>query len=497
MMKGILNKKLIILASTVLVIVGALVAFLIVIGSPKYVTLRSVNNFVEGITNRDEVKPIYNTLKKGSVDFSLENLTEIDSDGYSYDVLDGDYYSGKLYFGKNKIMLDKFNSSISGVKLIGQVYMSDEEMYVSEEKILGGSYGIKYSDLLKEFKDSILAPDSDSDYALDEETYDNIVSILENIENINDLSADVNKTAEKVIEDILNIFIDNAEFSSKKTSVRINREKTNVRQITIEVDGDAMSTIIMETYDYLRDSKDISKLLSDYDDLIYSILETTGSSDEYDSAAEAYEEFFENYEEYVEDLCDSIEENFEGLVITISTPKRQAKILKLEIEYDGAEILTIDCGKKGIKKSDAISIEVLNTTISYKISEDSNKAFKAKFELENGNGDNYTVSVEIDKKADSYRVVYNNEKGFYDNEKYTIKGSISDSFNKTMITIDKIACVQTDLYYGDEYKTNYKVDCNVIIKPYDIMPGRDKNYYKLSDITDEDIEAWMENIEDL
>ena len=497
MMKGILNKKLIILASTVLVIVGALVAFLIVIGSPKYVTLRSVNNFVEGITKRDEVKPIYNTLKKGSVDFSLENLTEIDSDGYSYDVLDGDYYSGKLYFGKNKIMLDKFNSSISGVKLIGQVYMSDEEMYVSEEKILGGSYGIKYSDLLKEFKDSILAPDSDSDYALDEETYDNIVSILENIENINDLSADVNKTAEKVIEDILNIFIDNAEFSSKKTSVRINREKTNVRQITIEVDGDAMSTIIMETYDYLRDSKDISKLLSDYDDLIYSILETTGSSDEYDSAAEAYEEFFENYEEYVEDLCDSIEENFEGLVITISTPKRQAKILKLEIEYDGAEILTIDCGKKGIKKSDAISIEVLNTTISYKISEDSNKAFKAKFELENGNGDNYTVSVEIDKKADSYRVVYNNEKGFYDNEKYTIKGSISDSFNKTMITIDKIAYAQTDLYYGEEYKTNYKVDCNVIIKPYDIMPGRDKNYYKLSDITDEDIEAWMENIEDL
>lgn len=495
-MKGILNKKLIIIASTVLVIVGALVAFLTVIGSPKNVTLRSVNNFIEGITKRDEVKPIYNTLKRGSVDFSLENLNEIDSDGYSYDVLGGDYYGGKLYFGKNKIMLDEFNSSFSGVELRGQLYMSDKEMYVSEENILDGSYGIKYSDLLKELKKSIFAPDSESDYALDEETYDNLVSVLENIEDINDLSADVNKTAEKVIKDILNIFIDNAEFSSKKASVRINREKTNVRQITIEVDGDAMSSIIMETYDYLRDSKDINKLLSDYDDLINSIMETTGSSDEYDSVAEAYKELFENYEDYVEDLCESIEEEFESLEITFSTPKRQAKILKLEIEYGDVEILTLDCGKNGIKKSDVISIEFLDTAISYKISEDSNKLFKAKFELTTDYGDEYSISIEIDKKADTYKVVYNNDNGYY-GDKYTIKGSISDGFNKTMITIDKITYSEVDLYYDYEIKTEYKVDCNVIIKPRDTMPGRDKNYYKISDITDEDIEAWMESIGDL
>lgn len=489
-----LNKKLLIVGIALLVLLAALITAVVIFTSPKAVALRSIKNFTEDIVKRDEVKPIYKTLKGGSVEVSLDKLIEKDGEDED-DLLDGDYYAGKIYFGKNKLMIDNFDSKIGGTKLEGQLYISDDEIYITEENILDGTYGIKFKDLAKDLKDSIFAPDSGSDYEIPEDVFDSIINALESIDEISKVEKDASKTIKKVYKNVIDIVLKNADISSEKTSVRINGEKTKVRCITISIDGKALSNIVMDLYDYLRDSKEISKFLDEYNDLFVAMFGGFYDTDKYDTFKEVYDEFFENYEDFIDNLCDEIEDEFETLDIMISTPKRSSKLLKLEVEMDGESILSLDCGKKGIKKTDSITLEIADTKITYNVTANNRKAFNAKLVLKTPYDDKYTLEVEIDKKADTYKATYTESDDDDYSDKYIIKGKISTKFKKTTMTVDKVTNKYS--FYGDDYECTYDVKSTIVIDQKDKMPKREKNYSTLSDITETDIEKWIKKLEKL
>ena len=184
----------IILAVVFLVGAGSIIGVAAYNNSPKTVAIKAIENAIEATLEREEVQPLYNMLKGGSLSF---NVSKIEEDGD--DLLEGGSISGKLYFSQDALMLDDFKSDAYGIDVSGKIYLSDEMFYVSEDEYLGGAYGFEFDKLAKDFADSIFAYGSDSVYAIeDEEIYEAIIEALEKLDN-----EKIKKDSEKLLKKLL------------------------------------------------------------------------------------------------------------------------------------------------------------------------------------------------------------------------------------------------------------------------------------------------------
>jgi hypothetical protein len=288
---------------------------------------------------------------------------------------------------------------------------------------------------------------------------------------------------------------------AKNTSVRLNGDKTNVRQIIITIDEDAMQDIIVDVYDYFCESDDIVDFINEHEDSLIFMLGDGYDEDEYDSLEEAYEELLEDMEDDIDDMCDSIDEDFEDITVKIATPKFSAKLLKLEIESDDEELFVLDCGKEGIKKTDAIKVSIAEAvTISYEITESNSKTFEAEFSIENAINE-LEILIDINKDKGNYTIKYADvdKDGEY-SDKYTIKGDYSKEGDSFKLSIDKITNNYRYIYWWDgyeyEYDSVYEVSCDIIIDTNDKMPTPLNTYKSISDIKESKVESWIEKLED-
>ena len=480
------------------VAVFALLGFLY-LNTSENVALRSIKGFADDILQRDEISPIVETLDGGSVNVSLDSIV-VDSE----ELLEDSFISGKVYFSSDAIMLHNFNSEIDGIKIAGSAYVSNDVFYVEEEHILEGAYGAKFSTLADELKDSIFAPDSGSDYEMDEEVFDLIIDALENTSDSENFKNDAEKLLKKVGKDIVNIVLDNAEIEAKNTTVRLNGDKTKVRQIIITIDEDAMQDIVVAVYDYFCESQDIVNFINEYEDTIIFMLGDAYDDDEYDSLEEAYEELLEDMEDDIDDMCDSIDEDFEDITVKIATPSFSAKLLKLEIESDDETVFVLDCGKEGIKETDTINISIADELdISYEVKKSGAKSFEAEFSVEDGYNE-LNIHLNINKEKGNYTLKYEDaaKDGDY-SDKYTIKGSYAkkdDSFKLSIDTITNKYSYSSEFwgeYYTHEYENECELSCDITIDTNDPMPEPIKDYKSISEIKEKEVDAWIEKLEDI
>ncbi len=497
------NKFIIIITVLLVVIVGGTITAVAVTNSPKLVVARSLKKLSEDFTERSEIKPFQDIFNKGSLEFSLTSIKE-----NNYDILKNSSLSGKIYFSQNAVMLNDANIKINGEKFSVDIYVSNEQAYVTEDKIIGGSYGIKYCDIADQLSNSIFSPDSKSDYAIDSKIFDKIISTLDKVEENDSTYATLIEILEKIFSDLSEIIFENADFSSEKTNVRINGTKSKVRLITITFDSDAIENIIRETYDYLSSDELISGFIENYDEILTLFAnEITGSY--YASFADIYKDALEEYENNIDDLCDNISENIDTISLCIATPKTSSKLLKLELKIDKETLFSLDCGKKGIEKSNEISLETPFFKASYKVNENNKKKTSVDINISDNDNQSFEISLEIDKEKNSYTASYINSYESYSSyygsyvytDKYTVKGSIETNGDKTSLTVDKI----TNKYSRDsgnnsyDYENEYviKLDCKVVFDTKDKMPSLIKKYNTLSNITNKDIDNWLSKLKEL
>ena len=151
-----------------------------------------------------------------------------------------------------------------------------------------------------------------------------------------------------------------------------------------------------------------------------------------------------------------------------------------ETQVEGEGCVSIELGKKGIKKTDKIVIASNGVELAYEIEENNSKAYEAKLTLdygEYGEGKETFFTVEVDKKKDGFKVVAGD---------YTVKGDVSKKGKVTTIAVDKI------LVDGEEAITT---DLEIIINTSDKIPSAPKDYKTIADIKEEDIESWMKKLE--
>lgn len=495
-----MNKILIVVALLLVITIGGISVGAFVFVTPENIAATAVSNAFGDFFERKEFKPIGETLTNGSINFTLDGIQK---DGE--ELFEGNSVAGKLYFSKDAVMLDEAEIKILDTELSGSAYISEDMFYVEEENILDGAYGVNLKSFADDFADSIFAADSGSKYAIPEEDYEKIEAILESVdeaqERKTEMQKDVKKLSKTLVKDIWAIIVDNSEISSEKTDVRIQGTKTEVRQITIKIDDDAMENIVSDVYQYFCDSEDIVNFLDKYEDILNPVYQMI-ADDEDKYISEAYEEMLEDMEESVDDVCDMIGNGgFEDITVKIATPKIFPKLLKMDVSVGKTSVFVLDCGEDGIKNTDTIEVEMAGIKLVYNINEDTDDKFDSSIVLDSKYDDDViTLSLVIDKKRDKYTASaevlnerYDEEGTYTYKTKYSIKGDFEEDGKTITMSVDEIVSESGDVSETLDKET-ITVDCEIIIKKKDKMPAPNKDFDTIADITEEDIENWIENL---
>ena len=465
-----MKTKLIVLIVTLAVAIGGGATAAVVLNTPENVAGRAISALADDFFERDEIEPISDVFSGGSLDFSLTGM----NDNNGVELMDDNCVKGKLYFSDEAFMLKDFDLKLPDVELFGEVYLSRDVIYVSEENILGDTYGVDFSALADDFKGSIFAPGSDSYYELDEDVYDRFVDMFEALAD-GDYEKDAKKLLKRVTRDLWEIFMDNADLSKESKKIRVGGKRTELRVVSIVVDGDALKDIIADTYDYLCDSDDIWDFIEEHGDLIYS------SEDE--TLADAYEDWLRDLDDTFDELYDEIDSYFTTLEIDIATPKMSAKLLKLEVRYNDETYLTLDVGEDGIKKSEEITLQTRYTEISYKVSDDGDE-FSAGLEIDPVDGDEVLFKIEIDRENEEFSVIVKSTGYDYYTER-TLKGEYSKKRDTCTIKFEDFILDQE--YRGVKYGEHYTLECKLVVDTNDKMPEPEKRFKTIEDVTEKQL----------
>ena len=501
------------LASTVVVGAGVGAGVAVYANTPENLVARSVAQVFSSITERQEIQLLANVLTKGSIQFSVgnfsaesayyeyhgENLVYSDEEAHGETILD---VSGKLYFGEKAFYAEDIAVDVEGFKLNADAYISEELVYVNEADLLGGAYGFSTKNLAEQFKNSIFAYGSGSDYAIpDQETYDLILNACKSFENSKKMNKDAQKLGKYIGKEVWEIVCDNAGFEVEKTTDRIDGKKQNVRVISVVLNGENMAEIIEDVYEFLLEDEEIIEYLEKYADSFALYLNNAGvegyTMDEY------YVEVLEAYDEAIDEICREAQKSEDELKFEITTPRASVDPISLEMYFDGESLILLDFGAKGLQKTDEIKLTIMGETASYKITQNDKNKYTAVFSYINEiEAKKYSVYVNVDRANKTYSLKFEDVwGGELDSwmQISTIVNSyeISGDFIKDGKTLKLTA---KKLEQKESYKQNNSLserittsNCNIALtlNPSDKMPSAPKDYKSLSNITEQDMEKWL------
>ena len=465
-------KKLIIAAiAVVLVVGGVLTGIAIYNNQPNVVVRNALLNTLEDLGKRDEIAPLANMMEKGS----LEVKAEVDGD--EFPMIDEDINaSGKMYFSKDAFMLDglkfKYGDEIS---LTGSAYIDEDVIYVQNKEILDGTYGIVRGEMAKAFKKSVLAEE------IPEENLDLIAQILEDYDDGKDLELkkDLEKYVEKYVKIAVKALEENAEYEAENDEVKINGEKVNARVIEVTINGETLAAIAEAVVDELANDKDLRKTILGYAEGYEEFLQDEGILE--DDLEDMYDELMET----LEDSVDSVEELLEeDIVIRVVTAKTSAKLMQLSVDYDKETLFTLDIGKAGIKKTDTVSLTIADmATVQYNIKTNDSKAYEAEltFKLDGEKKATTLCKISVDHKKDTFKVSIP-EADIVASGKFVSKSGV------TTITLNKITGAV-------ELKEGFEL--TLIIDEKDKMPKPESKVTNIFKITEEDIEEFSDNAQEI
>lgn len=479
----------IIIAAVLLVGAGTGIGIAVYANQPENVVEAAISDLFDDLLDRDEIKPLYNTLSGGSLDVAISSAKMDETD-----LLDGGSISGKLYFSDDAFMIEGLNVKYGDNKINGDLYFSNEMVYVSEKEILGGAYGVKLKQIADEIKDSIFAFGSESKYAItDEEEYEAFIDAIDSVGD-GKLKKDAEKLFNKLADKFWDIAGDNFEFESEVEKVRVGGTREKARVITIEINGTSFANAVADFYDYLVEDDSVAEFLEKYED----VLSNRFGSDDDKPFAEQFDDALEEFGEELAENLDEIESHFgRDMTITVITPRTSTRLAKLEIKVGEEEVLSLDIGMEGIAKSEKITLTADGERLTYEIIKNNSKQYEC--ELSMGQS---SVNFLLDKKNDEFTLTAEEEPS-YGLYKFVVKGTLKASLGKTTITVNKIETSRMgesdidDPFYGDisvvkSITETIECEATIVLDYKDRFPSEPKDYQKISEITEEDVDAWIE-----
>ena len=478
-----------------------------IVNSDKNVALRAIDGAIEGLCEREEMEYIYNLLSGGSVTADFKSKI----DGADVKA------SGKLYLELEdySMMFDELAVSVKmgeeKIDITGSAFVDQETVYLQNEEILKGTYGIEKGTLAEGFKKSVFNPDSDSEMALDEETYELILKTLEIAES--DLPEDMSEDALDLVDTYVTkarkLFFKHADYSSATEEVKVGGEKIKARVISIIITPETVANFLEDFYEYLKDDDDVRDFLVNYYNELKPVAELASKTenktfDEDFNIGEAYDEAVESLGEQIDGIVEEMRDTDEGFVaIRLATPKTSAKLMKAwivagedveDIEDDPdelAEMASIDLGEDGVKKTNAITIEYSGQKIKYTVNEEDDVIT---YKLSMGDDNVYSLSLDDDKEEFTIKVsakvpTYNSlwDVTQYVSAVYSISGKYTTKGDSATFELKKVKKDGTDILTDEN-----DIDLIITLEESDGMPRAESDIKPVLEMSKEDIEEITE-----
>lgn len=165
--------------------------------------------------------------------------------------------SGKIALDPNQLLLGAIiDLSSEGVSMADLGAYLSAQAFAAGGSMIGGTYGVDFATLVRNLPKSIFAPDSGSSYALDEETYDQIMAVMNRglgpAARFGSFGADVSsdeltkdfavlqETYSGIGEELMSCLV----LDVKEASLVINSKPIQVQQGTITIDGESLAAIM-------------------------------------------------------------------------------------------------------------------------------------------------------------------------------------------------------------------------------------------------------------
>lgn len=495
-------KKLLIMIVCAVVGIGVLVTgFNAIFNSDKNVALRAIDGALDGLCAREEVEYFTNLMNGGSVSASYKNANLDGADVKA---------SAKLYLEleDSTLMFDEISASVKmgedKLSLTGSIYADNEKVYVKNDEILGGAYGVEKGTLVEGFKKSVFAPDSGSEMALDEELYDTILKALEIAEG--DLPEKVVKDATDLADTYLTkvrkLIFKHAEYSNVTEEVKIGGEKVNARVISVIITPETIVNFLEDFYDYLKNDDDLRDFVvnnyNDFKPVTELFLMTKTGADTDINVGEVYDEAIEGLGEQIDAIVEKMKDEDEGFVaLRLAMPKLSTNLMKAwivsgsdvkDIEEDPEELMemmSIDFGEDGAEDTNAITIEYAGQKIKYTVTEEGDvTTYKIT------DGTNY-ASIAFDDDKDQYTIkLQEKTNSYFEGEvttTYVISGDYTTDGDASTFELDHVKI------NGEELLTEEnKFDFSITFEESDGMPSAEKDIKSVLTMTEEDFTKIME-----
>lgn len=484
-----------------IVIGGGVAAGIIIYNNmPENVLMNSVAGVISGFSERDEIKPLYNMLSGGSFEIETEEMPEEENIPITSHLL-----SGKIYFsGDSEYMIKdlEYKNRIRGGEFFGDIYISDDFGYLREEGYLKSAYGVNLDRLPKELPNSIFAYGSGSKYAIeDKEEYERLLDYY-SVEKNEDMLREFEKITEKYVKMAWIIFCENAAISAEEKELTIDGKADKYRLILVRIKKEDINNMIEDFYKFVKDDESVSDFLDKYEEEFCRPIEKIYKID---SIKQEWKDFVNGLARTVDSIRAGKENSspLEMINIELVTPKMSSTLLQLSVSllgegFDGKKILKIDCGSKGIEKTDTVSIssEPLGIELKYTTQKTKNrfisKLFVSSMPDEDDEESEITsvrlLQTDFDRRVDSFNIILGQE-----GNSLEIKGKYQEKFGKTTFNINSITSELKKHPEDEAERIVLDVKIKVVLRENDRMPSVPKKYKKLSEISEEE----MDRIDDL
>lgn len=380
--------------------------------------------------------------------FSLAAAPAASADDGTYSAeivlsMEGTDISGKLALDTNQLLLGVLAAMASeGETLMdGAAYLSAQALAV-DSMLLGGAFGIDLTTIAQNLPNSIFAPNSGSAFALDEDTYQQVMDVLTGkaIEQVQAPAAMDTSAVEEAAAVLMEAYSGIPEqvmalmtIESSNASVIINSKPVQVQQIRCTADGDTSVSIVQLLLQPAIDSTQVQ-------DALATLIDAFAASSQQDLGATGAEIVQALVQEFPAELEQArqklVESGFSATSYACITADTQMPVkFALEVTSEGS---TVALNLLASDTLDYFAFQLVENgqvtaALEFHVQENSENALVLRFSVQEEGTETAALGFELNKAGHAFLL-----SATADGETHSLSGFYTISEGLFSLTVDKL-----------------------------------------------------------
>ncbi len=356
----------------------------------------------------------------------------------------GTVFNGKLYFDMVNEVLAAVGSMGYGGQTVmdAALYLGSAGLAVSGTPFLDQVYGVDMQNLSKNLPNSVLAPDSGSQFALDQETYDQLMGGMEGA-----LAPQITVTPDPELmekgvnalmphlETYMNVLMQNAQVAAGPKTLSLPTGDVKATASTITVNSAAIAEGMTALINGLAEDPEAQDALAQiYDELVSSGTVTVSEDMQGVTGKQLFDTIFQNKDEFCQELTESLSASNATITGSAAMDQQTEELVSigLEIAVDGESVGLELVFANGTYYLD-VSDNGVHSKIVFCIQKNTESLLVATLAVTEDDVETARVSFNWNKDAGTYEVTVADE-----TTTSTMTGTITSDDTSTTITFDAI-----------------------------------------------------------